>query len=137
MSTATSPPLEAFTFSTSNSVSMVARALAGLAHQDLGDAARDVAAGTSLAAVGVLDPHEHVGALRGLHRDHLIAADAQVTVGDRARGIARQIEGLLPPVEYDEVIAQTLHFDEGQAFSWRALAHDRRYMGEGGPKSTG
>ena len=59
---------------------------AGLARQQRGDAARGVAAGPGLGAVGVADAHEGVGigARRWrLDGDELVAADAGAPVGDR------------------------------------------------------
>ena len=51
-----------------------------------GDAARGVAAGAGLAAVGVVDAHEDVGAgvARRLQHDQLVAADAAAAVGEPA-----------------------------------------------------
>ncbi len=57
-----------------------------------GDAARGIAARLDLAAIGVADAHEGGGAVpaRRLDHDHLVAADAQMPVGDGAR--ARVVE---------------------------------------------
>ena len=55
---------------------------AALAHQQPADAARGVAAGLDLAAVGVVDAHEGVGAgIRALDGDELVEADARAPVG--------------------------------------------------------
>ena len=55
-----------------------------------GDAARGVAAGLGLAAVGVADAHEDLRrrVARRLEHDQLVAADAGMPVGQRARGAA-------------------------------------------------
>ena len=89
----------------------------GLRHDQRSDAARGVAAGLDLAAVGVADAHEDVGGgiLRRLQDDQLIAADALATIGNAARGRIVQREGLAAGVDYDEVVAQAMHLDEGAA----------------------
>ena len=55
-----------------------------LGEQEIGDAARGVAAAFDLEALIVPDAHAHVGARRGLEHDHLVAADAGLAVGDGA-----------------------------------------------------
>ena len=59
---------------------------------ELDEAARAVAALLDLAAVGVVDPVAEVGvgARRPLDDEHLVAADAEVAVGERAQLRARQ-----------------------------------------------
>ena len=63
-------------------------AAAGLARQQIDDAAGGVAAGAGLGAVGVADAHEGIGVgvcRRRLDGDELVAADAGAPVGDRGR----------------------------------------------------
>ena len=57
-----------------------------------GDAARGIAAGLDLAAVGVADAHEELRApvVRRLEHDQLVAADAGMAVGDGARRCRRR-----------------------------------------------
>ncbi len=93
-------------------VSIFTSSISGFGHQQIGDAARGIAARFHFAAVGVEDAHEGVGALRRLHHDHLIAADPPPPVGDgsRARFIERERER--PRVEDREIVAQPMHFEE-------------------------
>ena len=79
-----------------------------------GDAARGVAAGAGLAAVGVVDAH-HCGlaAVSGLEADQLVAAYAATAVGERcgaARGQGR--ERRRPTIEDDEVVSGAVHLGE-------------------------
>ena len=62
------------------------RVLAGLAEQQLGDAARAVAAGAGLRAVVVVDAHEGVGARRArrIERHHLVVGRALPAARRRA-----------------------------------------------------
>ena len=50
------------------------------------DAARGIAAGLDLAAVGVADAHPDVGRVGRLEQDELVAADPGAAVGESARG---------------------------------------------------
>ena len=82
-------------------------------HQQIGDAARGIAAGLHFAAIGVEDAHEGGGPVfRRLHHDHLIAADPALPVGDGFGhdGVHQQRED--SRIEDDEIIAQTVHFQE-------------------------
>ena len=102
------------------------RHLVGLAlvHHHRGDAARGVAAGAGLAAVGIVDAHEDVGLAIGrrLEHDQLVAADAQPAVGDGAAALDRQVERRRAAVEHDEIVAQPVHLEE------RRCTLMRRYM---------
>ena len=79
------------------------------------DAARRIAAGANLAAVGIPDAHEHVGLRRRLERDHLIAADAVLPIGDGRDLVGPQRDRVLAQIEHDEVVAETVHLAEGEA----------------------
>ena len=85
---------------------------AAFRHQQRRGAARAVAAGARLAAIGVADAHEGVGGRRGFEHQYLIAADARTTVGDRARVLRRQRERRRAGVEYHEIVAEAVHLDE-------------------------
>ena len=76
------------------------------------DAARRIAAGFDLAAVGVPDPHPHVGDIGGLQQDHLVAADAGAPVGDRPRPRRVHRHRALAGVEDGEVVAEAVHLAE-------------------------
>ena len=79
------------------------------------EAARAVAAMLDFVAVGVEDAVAEVGvALRGLDDQHLVAADAEVTVRECAHLLLREFDVLAHAVEHDEVVAQPLHFREAQ-----------------------
>jgi len=82
-----------------------------LVHHHRGDAARGVAAGAGLAAIGIVDAHEDVGLAvgRALEHDQLVAAHAQPAVGDGAPPLGRELEIGRPRVEHDEVVAQPVH----------------------------
>ena len=103
---------------------------AALAHDQGGGAAGAVAAGVDLAAVGVPEPQEDIGAAvaRRLEHHDLVAADAGAPVGQRPRARVARREGNLPGVDHHEVVAQTVHLDEG------AVAHDPGLYGLGGRK---
>ena len=92
-------------------------AAAGLARQQIDDAAGGVAAGPGLGAVGVADAHEGigVGAWRWrLDGDELVAADAGAPVGDRRGAAGGQAERAGALVEHDEVVAAAVHLEEAR-----------------------
>ena len=76
------------------------------------DAARRIAAGLDLAAVGIPDPHPDVGDVGRLEQDHLVAADARAPVGDRARPRRVHRHRALARVEDDEIVAEAVHLVE-------------------------
>jgi hypothetical protein len=80
------------------------------------EAARAVAALLDLAAVGVPDAvAEIVAFLPGLlHHQQLVAADAEMAVGDAPYLLGREAHGLAHAVEHDEVVALALHLGEAQ-----------------------
>ena len=87
---------------------------AELLRQNRGDAARGVAAGLDLGAVGVADAHACVGALFGrLQDDELIAANAALAIGDRRGQAVVEREGLGAGIDNDEVVTESMHLGEG------------------------
>ena len=94
---------------------------AALGNEQRRNAARGIAASADLATIGIPDAHEHIGEIRWLERDHLIAADAPTAVGDgrNLRGLKRK--RLLACVQHDEVVAEAVHLAEmdaaGHAFA--------------------
>src|SRR5262249_15573450 len=65
----------------------------------------------NFAALGVPDAHEGVAPDRALNRDHLIAADAGLPVGDRARLRWRKLKPAMGAgIENDKVIPGPIHF---------------------------
>ena len=99
-------------------VSNVSRVLAGLLGEQRGDAAHAVAAGAGLRAVIVVDAHEGVGAgrARRIERHQLVVGRA-LRPGRRARlvGADRQSFGRLAHVDHHDLVAETVHLDEGVA----------------------
>ncbi len=88
--------------------------LAGLAHDERCDAARAIAAGGDLAAIGVADAHEDVGArrFRLLQDEQLVAADPGVPVGNGAYRLAVERQRLSARIEHDEIIAEPVHLEK-------------------------
>ena len=81
------------------------------------EAARAVAALLDLAAVGVEDAVAEVDVVAGgrLDQQDLVAADAEVAVGDAAALLGGERDGLADAVEHDEVVAEAVHFGEAQS----------------------
>ena len=83
-----------------------------LLHQQPRHAARGVAAGVALAAIGVPNSHEGVAAHGPLKRDHLIAPDAASAVRDGARlGLRKRQRPTRARVKNDEVVAAAVHLE--------------------------
>ena len=80
------------------------------------EAARAVAALFDLAAVGVEDAVAEidVGARGGLDHQQLVAADAEVAVGDRLHARRAQVDRRAGGVDDDEVVAEAVHLGEAQ-----------------------
>jgi hypothetical protein len=76
------------------------------------EAARAVAALLDLAAVGVEDAVAEIDARRraALDDQDLVAADAEMAVGEKARLGRRRHEVLADRVEHDEIVAEAMHF---------------------------
>ena len=86
--------------------------LAGLFHDEPGDASRGVAAGLGGGAIAVPDAHEDVAAERLLHGDDLVGADAGLMVRDGRDLLGLEAQTSLPVVEYDEGIPGPIHLPE-------------------------
>lgn len=95
----------------------------GLAHHHRRHAARGVAARANLAAVGVADAHGNVGArIAGrLDDDQLIAANARMPIRQFAHLSGGKRNAPPARIDDDEVVAETMHFDEGKRFHGRDL----------------
>jgi hypothetical protein len=89
--------------------------LAGAVHLGAGDAARGVAAGRGLGAVGVPEPQREVGAGRVLDERELVEAHAAVPVPQGTRERRGDRDPGPPPVDHHEVVAEPMHLLEGQA----------------------
>ncbi len=80
----------------------------------LGKAADAVAAHLDLAAVGVVDLHLEVGALRWMNRQQLVGADAEAPVaeffGERAQ-VARRAGAA---IDENKIVAATVHLGKMQ-----------------------
>ena len=81
-------------------------------HQQTRHAARRVAAGFDLAAVGVENAHRGIRAFRFCDHDYLIAAHSPPPVGDGVNSGGVQRKSLLSCVEHDEIVAQAVHFEK-------------------------
>jgi hypothetical protein len=83
------------------------------------EAARAVAALFDLAAIGVENPVTEIDSRlpRRLDQQYLVAADAEMTVGQMAQLFRRQRNLLANAVEDNEIVAQTMHFREFQLHS--------------------
>ena len=78
------------------------------------EAARAVAALLDLAAIGIEDAVAKIDArLAGrVDQQNLVAADAEMTVGQIAQLLRGQRNLLADAVEDNEIVAQTVHFRE-------------------------
>src|SRR5207248_7596895 len=83
-----------------------------------------VAAGLGLAAIGIEDAHSHSrrGVARRLDQDQLVAANAGTPVGDGARRLGIDRDGVMALVQHDEVVAEPMHLAEAD------LRHAAAYM---------
>jgi len=90
--------------------------------QQYRDSARGIAAGFDLAAIAIEDAHAQICRCIGLKHDQLVAADACPAIGNRHRKFARNGgQGGIARIKHDEIIAQPMHLDEGNAHSRCAL----------------
>ena len=91
------------------------RAQALLVHE-AHEAARAVAALLDFAAVGVEDAVAEidVGAGRRFDHQHLVAADAEIAVGEATHLLRRQDDRLANGVDNDEVVTEAVHLGETQ-----------------------
>ena len=80
------------------------------------DTARRVATGAHGAAIGIVNMHERVaiGRAGGGDDNDLIAANAKAAVGQMAQLRDGGRKWFLPGVDDNEIIAQPVHFGEGQ-----------------------
>ena len=85
-----------------------------LAHE-AHEAARAVAALLDLAAVGIeyAVTKIHIGLRGALDQQNLVAANAEVPVGNGAQLCRVQIHPLCHAVEHDKIVAEAVHFGEG------------------------
>ena len=76
----------------------------------------------------------------GFEDNQLIATDAAPAVGNGAGGGGRQGDRVLAGVDDDEVVAETVHLYEGQAFHgrliWAVKARKQRDSGRFRPEIT-
>ncbi len=91
-----------------------------LVEHEAREAARAVAALLDLAAVGVEDAVAEIvtRVARPLHQQHLVAADAEVAVGEGACLRGREVDRLAHAVQHDEVVALALHLREADPHAW-------------------
>ena len=82
-------------------------------HDKIGDTTRAVATGAGRRAVMVQDVHADIGAVGRAYHQNLVAADAKPPVG-KPRGDRRADGGRAAgaPVENDEIISKTVHFQK-------------------------
>ena len=83
-----------------------------LVEQQPRHAARAVAAGTRLAAVGIEEPQRDIGIRARLDQQQLVEPDAAMPVADPAHGGLVQGDGRTPAVQHDEVVAAAMHLHE-------------------------
>ena len=95
-----------------------------LGHQQRRDAARGIAAGRDLAAIGIVNPHEGVrpGVFRRADHYDLVAADTGMAVCNGARMAGAQRDWITAAVQDHEVVTQTVHLGEVKT------AHNGPYM---------
>ena len=81
------------------------------------EAARAIAALLDLAAVGIEDAVAKIdaGLCRLLDDQNLVAADAEVTIGDAPDLAGVEHDGLGDRVENNEIVTQSLHLGEANA----------------------
>ena len=97
-----------------------------LVEQECRHAARAVAAGLDLAAVGIADFHEHVAIGHGRAQHHeLVAAYAGAPVGHAAVAFVGPVERPGARIQHDEIIAEPVHLDEGNAHGLPATSERR------------
>ena len=90
------------------------------------DRARRVAAGLNLAAIGIENAHAQVSDFRWLQYNQLVATDPGLAIGQRrSQRIVHRRDLVDARVQHDEVVAQTVHLDEGDA-------HDGGHLCAGG-----
>src|SRR6516164_6742507 len=95
----------------------------GLAFHQLGDTARRIPARLRLAPVGIPDAHHDLGCRMAgrLEHNHLIAADADMTVSQSASGGSIDFDVCVAAVDYDKVIAEAMHLQEPDLAHWRPV----------------
>src|SRR5690606_36479048 len=89
-------------------------ALAGeaLVEDEASEAARAIAALFDFSAVGIEDPVAEVDTgqrLRRLHKQDLVGADTEVSVGQAPPLPCRQLHALPDTVDDDEIVARAVH----------------------------
>ena len=84
-------------------------------HHQPADAARGVATGRHLAAVGVPDAHAGVGPVRPADGDQLVAAHAGGAIGDRPGQLGAGRERFALDRHDDEIVAEAVHLQKRKA----------------------
>src|SRR5690606_21126274 len=95
---------------------------ASLAHE-AGKAARTVAAVFHLAAIAVENAiaEVHVRLVGCFHHKNLVAANAEVAIGNQAQPFRAELHRLGQPVDHDKVIAKPVHLGESQTHAANCL----------------
>src|SRR3546814_7425967 len=83
-----------------------------IAAQEQRDAAGGRATGIDLTAVSVEYTHAHIGFVRWANEDELIAANAQMAIGNGARARCCHLQRVGAGVDDNEIIAKAMHFPE-------------------------
>ena len=87
---------------------------AALVQQQARDTARGVVAAFRFRSVGIVEQHAGIGlGAAGADHHHRVAADAEMPVGDLAQLFGGKGNSAVACVKHDEVIAQSVHFQEG------------------------
>ena len=100
--------------------------------------ARPVAALLNFTAVGIEDAVAEIdtGLAGGLDDEDLVAADAEISVGQPPGQGRRQGNGLAQGVDDDKIVAQAVHFGEAHE-RWRGEVKDERLGVDASPDGKG
>ena len=78
-------------------------------------AADSVAAHFSFAAIGVEDPHAHIGSAAGHDEDHAVRAHGNPSAARVPRKFSGAFHGVFKSIDHDEIIADSVHLYERNA----------------------